>query len=59
MHEYWTSAADAALQRQEAHGEDGTFIDSIHLPSYSAAAWQPQGTAQPGAQHVQAGTYRL
>ena len=57
MHEYWTSAADAALQRQDAHADDGRFINSTHLPSYSAAAWQPEMN-HVGAQPMAAGRWR-
>ncbi len=45
MHKYWTSAADTALhqgQQRDLLADEDTFIDSTHLPSYSATAWQPE-----------------
>ena len=45
MHKYWTSAADSALHQGQQHdprADEDTFIDSTHLPSYSAAAWQSE-----------------
>ena len=45
MHKYWTSAADSAMHQGQLHdprADEDTFIDSTHLPSYSAAAWRSE-----------------